>query len=69
MRMSAAVMASRSPVMVIGGRDGKAGKELRVLAGVENLAGKLGSVSPERDLVAPAAVEGERDSGSPGAGT
>ena len=49
------------------GGDGKAGKKLGVFSGVENLAGELGGVRPEGDLVAAAAVERERDGGSPGA--
>ena len=66
----------------IGGRDGAAvagydevrrdrdsGKKLRVLAGVRDLLRELEAVRPERDLVAAAAVERERDSGSPCAGT
>ncbi len=52
-----------------GGRDGEAGEELRVFSGVDDLARELGAVRPERDLVAAAAVERERESGSPGAGT
>jgi len=39
-----------------GGRDGKAGKKLSVFSGVENLAGKLGRVRPQRNVVASAAV-------------
>ena len=51
------------------GGDGKAGKKLGVFSGGDDLAGKLITVRPKGDLVAAAAVERERDGGSPGAGT
>ena len=51
------------------GGDGKFGKELRVFPSVDDVLRELGSVRPERDLVTAAAVERERDGGSPCAGT
>ncbi len=66
---SAAVTAARVAGDGDVRREGKAGKELRVFAGVDDLLRELGTVRPERDLVAAAAVEGERDGGSPCAGT
>ena len=68
-RCRRAVMAARVAGDGDVGGEGKAGKELRVFAGVDDLLGELGAVRPEGDLVAAAAVERERDGGSPGAGT
>ncbi len=60
---------------VVAGGDGeiggqrKSGKELRIFAGAGDLPRQLVGVGPERDLVAAAAAEREREGGSPSAGT
>ena len=52
-----------------GFRDGEAGEEEGVFAGIDDLLGEFRAVGPEGDLVTATAVEREGEGGSPGTGT
>ena len=67
--ISASATAAQSPVTEMARGDRKPGQELRVFSRVENLLCEFRAVRPENDLVTAAAMEREREGGSPCAGT